>query len=367
LRERGRRTEGRDAGQSAITTIISISLVIFSITVMILFFTLIAPRADATGTKIELRRDDSAGRLQILIDGREALVYQYAPTLDMPHYWPLNSPGGSNMPVEQTEPYPHHRSFWFADTVRLDGGREVSFYNALYSGRKTGENAYGPPFRDHIRHKGFARLEANGGGKAVVEAELVWEMDGDAPVLKEERRLTVHGLGEGEYFLDLTFKLISAYGEIEFVSDDVHYAWPFLRLEKAWSGENGGVIVSDTGAAGQEATNMKVARWIDYSNADGGDEGGAEAVAGAASGARSGEAAGIAVFQWPDGKDHRWLTREYGCFGPRREDERSGKPFTLKKGESITQRVGVLVHRGDFKTGRVAERYALYVAGKWPQ
>jgi hypothetical protein len=331
-----------------------VSLGIFGIAVIIVLFALTAPRTGAPGKRIELRRDDGAGRLQILMDGREALVYQYAPTLDMPHYWPLNSPGGRNMLVEKTEPYPHHRSFWFADTVRLDGGREVSFYNALYSGRKTGENVYGPPFRDHIRHKDFTRLEAND-GKAVVEAELVWEMDGDTPVLKEERRLAVYGLGDGEYFLDLTFKLISAYGEVEFASDDVHYSWPFLRLEKAWSGENGGVIVSDTGACGQEATNMKVARWIDYSNAGGG------------AGEGTGEAAGIAVFQWPDGKDHRWLTREYGCFGPRREDERSGKPFTLKKGESITQRAGVLVHRGDVKTGRVAERYALYVGGKWPQ
>jgi hypothetical protein len=63
--------------------------------------------------KVELRRDDTAGRLQILIDGREALVYQYASTLDLPHYWPLNSPSGKNMLVQRTKPYPHHRSFWF--------------------------------------------------------------------------------------------------------------------------------------------------------------------------------------------------------------------------------------------------------------
>ena len=298
--------------------------------------------------KVELRRDDAIGRLQILIDGREALVYQYASTLDLPHYWPMNSPSGKNMLVQRTEPYPHHRSFWFADTVRLNGRREVSLYNAFYSGGKTGENMYAPPFRDSIHHLRFTRLEAKG-SMATIEAELVWEMDGDTPILKEERRLTVYALAEGEYFLDLTFKLTSAYGEVEFISDDVHYAWPFLRLEKEWSGENGGTIITDTGATGEEATDKKVARWIDYSNTV------------------AGETAGVAVFQWPDGEEHRWLTREYGCFGPRRPDERSGKPFTLKKGESITQRVGVLVHRGDSKEGRVEERYALYVGGKWPQ
>jgi hypothetical protein len=298
--------------------------------------------------RVELRRDDAADLLHILIDGREALVYQYAVRLDLPHYWPLRSPAGKNMLVQQTEPYPHHRSFWFADTVRLNGGREVSLYNAFYSGRKTGDNMHEPPFRDHILHLEFTRLEAKG-GMAAVDAELVWEMDEDTPVLKEERRLTIHALGDGEYFLDLFFKLTSAYGDVEFVSDDVHYAWPYLRLETKWSGESGGKLISDSGATGQEATNMKVARWIDYSNTV------------------DGETAGVAVFQWPDGKEHRWLTREYGCFGPRRPDEQSGKPFTLKNGESISQRVGVLVHKGDSKEGRVAERYALYVEGNWRQ
>jgi hypothetical protein len=298
--------------------------------------------------KVELRQDDAIGRLQILIDGREALVYQCASALDLPHYWPMNSPLGKSMLVQRTEPYPHHRSFWFADTVRLNGGRDVSLYNAFYSGQKTGESTYEPPFRDRIRHLWFTRLEAKG-SMATIEAELVWEMDGDTPILKEERRLTVYALAEGEYFLDLTFKLTSAYGEVEFISDKVHYAWPFLRLEKEWSGENGGTIITDTGAAGEEATNMKVARWVDYANTV------------------AGETAGVAVFQWPDGQEHSWLTREYGCFGPRRPDEQSGKPFTPKKDELITQRVGVLVHRGDSKEGRVAERYSLYIGSKWPR
>jgi len=298
--------------------------------------------------RVELRRDEAAGRLQILIDGREVIVYQYASTLDLPHYWPMNSPSGKNMLVRQTEPYPHHRSFWFADTVRLNGGREVRLYNAFYSGQKTGENMYAPPYRDRIRHLRFTRLEAKG-GMAAVDTELIWEMDGDPPILKEERRLAIYVLTEGEYFLDLTFELTSALGEVEFISDDVHYAWPYLRLEARWGGETGGTIITDAGATGQEATNMKAAWWIDYSNTV------------------DGETAGIAVFPGPDGEEHRWLTREYGCFGPRRPDRQSGKPFTLKKSEAITQRVGVLVHRGASKEGRVSERYTLYVGGKWPR
>jgi hypothetical protein len=301
------------------------------------------PMAEVVG----LLFDEPAGRMTVLIGGREAIVYLYGDGLDLPHYWPMRSPSGKNMLVQKTEPYPHHRSFWFADTVRPEGSdRDESFYNALYGGVKTAAGEYVPPFRDRIRHQSFNRLDAQG-GRADIEAQLVWEMDGGRPVLDEKRRLVVHSLGAGEYLLDLTWTLTASLGDVLFASDDVHYAWPFLRLATDFSGEKGGKITSDTGAAGQEGTNMKPALWIDYSNSvDGIPE-------------------GVAVFQWPDGREHRWLTREYGTFGPRRPDDRSGKPFTLKKGESMTQRVGVLVHNGDAGGGRVRERYKKYVKGAW--
>ena len=305
-----------------------------------------SPNSSPRNPVVELRRDDAAGRLAVIIDGREALVYQYAPALDLPHYWPMNSPAGKNMLVELPDPYPHHRSFWFADTIRLDDGRDVSAYNALYSGQKTGETTYGPPYKDHIRHEAFMVVEASG-SRVVVEARLIWEMDGDRPVLDEKRRLVVHALGDGEYLLDLVFELTASYGDVAFVSDAVHYAWPFLRLQKRWSGEGGGKIVTSTGATGEKATNLQPALWLDYSNTV------------------EGETAGVAVFQWPDGREHRWLTREYGTFGPRRPDEQSGVPFTLKKGSSLSQRVGVLVHRGDVTGGRVAGRYRQYIEGRW--
>jgi hypothetical protein len=293
---------------------------------------------------LRLARDDASGRLTVLVDGREALVFQYGPALDIAHYWPMRSPSGKNMLVEKTEPYPHHRSFWFADTVRPAAGeRDLSFYNALYSGVKTPAGDYVPPYRERVRLKSFSRLEASK-ARADIEADLVWESEG-RPVLDERRRLVVRALGQGEYLLDLNWTLTASKSDVIFVSDDVHYAWPYLRLDPPWSGEKGGKITSDSGATGQEATNMKPALWIDYSNTvDGTTE-------------------GVAVFQWPDGQTHRWLTREYGTFGPRRPDDRSGKPFTLQQGGSIAQRVGVLVHKGDVVTGRVRERYEEFIKG----
>ncbi len=316
------------------------SLLLISLTMLLVLSPLSARQ------NIELNQDDKAGCLHVIIDGQKAFEYRYSPWLDIPHIWPLFSPSGKNMLVQQTEPYPHHRSFYVADTIRLDGRREVSTYNGLYSGQRIGTESYGPPFRDHIRHDGFTRLDAED-NRAVIGAKLVWEMDGNMPVLEEKRQLKIHSLGKGEYLIDMTFELIAAFGDVEFVSDDVHYAWPFIRMHPRFSGENGGRLVADNGAKGEKNTNMKVARWIDYSNTV------------------EGTKEGLAVFQFPDGKKHRWLTREYGIFGPRRPDEQNGKPFVIQKGQSIVQRVGILVHSGDVKSGKVAQRYKQYVQGKW--
>ncbi|MFC2166466.1 DUF6807 family protein [Acidobacteriota bacterium] len=297
----------------------------------------------AESSSIQLQNNDKLGQLHVLIDGRKAFTYQYTSWLDLPHIYPLWSSSGKNLLVQQNEPYPHHRAFYFGDTVRLNGGRLVSIYNALYSGQKIGTNTYGPPFRDHIRHRKFVRLEAED-NTAVIEANSTWEMDGNIPILDEKRLMVIQSLEEGEYFIDITYTLTAAYGDVEFVSDDVHYAWPFLRIHPNFSGQNGGTIISDSGVQGEEATNMKVALWMDYSNTV------------------EGITEGVSVFQKPDGLDHRWLTREYGIFGPRRPDNLSGKPFVLTKGEFLTQCVGIFVHNGDAKSGHVAEHFSSYIS-----
>ena len=300
-------------------------------------------RADSPAGQVAFERDDDAGQLTVRIDGNEAFVYQYGDEVDLTHFWPFRSPSGKNMLTQQADPFPHHRAFWFADTVQLDGGRRARFYDALY----TGENRRAP-FRDRIRHDSFPALEP--GEVGTYREKLVWTMDHDVPVLDEQRDVRIVPLGEGEYLLDITFTLTAAHGDVRFVSDAVHYAWPYLRINETFNGQHGGgTITNDRGQTGQDGTNMQPAKWVDYSNTV------------------DGVAEGLAVLQWPDAdsEPRRWLTREYGTFGPRRPDAQSGKPFTLAEGETLSQRVGVLVHRGDVETGRVAERYEQYVKGEF--
>ena len=302
--------------------------------------------------RIAMKQDAAAGRIDILVDGRLAFAYRYGPAVDLAHYYPLLSPSGKNMLVQVTDPYPHHRSFWFVDRVQLDAGPVVNVYSAINRGEKKGvagaegRLAEQAPFPVGIRHAEVVDWKADG-DEATLRKKLVWYHDGDKPLADEYRIVRIVALGKGEYLLDITFKLTAAHGDLTFHSDAVHYAWPYLRINKTFNGKDGGgTITNDRGATGQEATNMRPAKWVDYSNTvDGTTE-------------------GLAVFQWPDGKEHKWLTREYGTFGPRRPDARSGKQFTVAKGDSITQHVGVLVHRGDVESGRVAERYEGFVGGE---
>jgi len=301
--------------------------------------------AAAQGATVQLDRNDGEGRLRILVDGKEAFIYRYGPNVEVPYYFPVRSPSGKSMTVEHPQKYPHHRSVWFADQVRLAGQRKVSFYNAFYT--RIDKDDPQSPFRDHVRHVEFLKEEA-AGSHATIMARLVWEMDETVPVLDEVRQMRVVALGDGQYLADLTFTVSAKYGDVEFVSDRVHYAWPYVRMDPTFAVEpGGGTITNSEGQVNQQQTCDQPARWVDYSNTiDGVTE-------------------GLAMFSHPENEyPHLWLTRDYGTFGPRREEARSGKPFTLKRGDSLRRRVAILVHRGDVKGGEVAARYAAYAQGE---
>lgn len=297
---------------------------------------------------LSVSHDDTSGKLTVKLGDRELFGYNYGKDIDLPHYYPLNTPSGKNLLVQQTQPYPHHRSFWISDTVEKDGVKG-DVYNAYYSGKKVKDKTFEPPFRSGSRHVSFD-ITTGTDSLATIQEKLVWETNratGTIELVDENRTLKIFPVKENGYFIDLSFTLTASYGEVKFVSDPVHYAWPFLRINNQFSGEAGGTITDDKGTTGQAATNLKPALWMDYSNSV------------------DGVAEGVAVFQYPDGGPPRkWLTRDYGTFGPRRPEHQSGKPFVLKNGESLSQRVGIYVHTGNVETGKVADTYQRYIEGK---
>ena len=135
----------------------------------------------AGADRIELDRNDQAGTLEVRIDGRRALVYQYGGSVDLPHYYPIFSPSGKELTIQQTEPYPHHRSVWFADKVQLAGQPTVEFYMALAS--RVDSDDPTSPFARRIRHVALLSSQSDARG-AVIRDRLVWEADlGKTPYL----------------------------------------------------------------------------------------------------------------------------------------------------------------------------------------
>lgn len=290
---------------------------------------------------VELRNDESAATMTVAIDDRPVVAYQYGPKFALPHLYPVASPSGHELTVQHPDLYPHHRSIWIADRVQLAGGPDVDFYHCWKNYRQADKPESG--FKHFIRHQRFSSVQAEGNG-ARINADLKWIVNENQPVLDERRTMRVIAFENGEYRLDLSWQLTASYGNVKFSSDAVHYAWPYVRMQPRFSGEQGGTIVNSTGAKGQAGTNGKVAEWVDYSyKIDGNSE-------------------GLALFIDRRDGPCTWLTREYGTFGPRRPEKFNGTQFTLVNGESLSGRAAILVHRGDATNGRVAQRYRDYVS-----
>lgn len=300
--------------------------------------------------RIDIRQE--ADQLTVSVDGQVALVYQFGQSVDLPHFDPFNSPSGRAMTVKITDPYPHHRSFWVADErVQLEGQSEAAgFYNALYSGVKDKQKSKWPiaPFQRRIVHVEFSDFKTSG-DVAEFNEKLTW-INGEVPYLDELRQYRFRALDDGQYFLDFSFQLRASYGKVTIKRDASHYAIPYIRMNETFNVETGGgKIINSAGGENQAGTHNQLADWVDYS-APLADSKGHE---------------GLACFLHPSQQPpHLWLTRDYGTWGPRGPTGFHNATFSIAKGDSYDQRVGLLIHKGDAQTGNVASRYQAYCDGK---
>lgn len=291
---------------------------------------------------LRIDRDDAHGRVTVLAADREVLSWRFGAEFAIPHWFPLKSPSGKDLVIQHPDPYPHHRAMWIADRVQLGDGEVVDFYHCFKNQIDPKDASRG--YKHLIRQTAMPVCEVQA-GKAVITSVLQWLISGN-PVLDDERSLVVTGLDGGDALLDLAWTLRASHGPVTFHSDQVHYAWPYLRVHPQFCVDKGGAVVDDTGRSGQKATNERYAGWMDYS------------------GTVDGVTEGVAVFLPQDGEWHKWLTRDYGCFGPRRPDALSGTRFQLAKGEALGGRVRIFVHRGDAAAAGVAARYRDFVEGR---
>lgn len=303
---------------------------------------------DGVSPRIEFAADATEGRLSVKVDGAEAFVYRYgtANELPFPCLYPVWSPSGKAL-TEQGNvfPWPHHESFWFVNDVKLDGQEPSAMYYSLY--HRTDPNDWNSPFTNQIVQVEFLPQKQQVPDQAEIGMKLLWQKSPKIPLADQEQHIRVVALGGGEYFLDMHYRLTASYGKLTFVGDNIHYAWPMARMQEAFSPEKGAQVTNSEGSSTVFFPEFQVAHWVDMSNTV------------------SGVPEGLALFSHSENPyPHKWFVHKHGMFGPRRIDAQDGKPFALEKGESIGTRVGVLIHKGDATAGKVAQRYADYIAGK---
>lgn len=261
-----------------------------------------------------------------------------------PAVWPVIGPTGQAMtrsypagPLLDGEmnDHPHHRSLWF--THGDVNGKD--FWTNHEESRQNNE----------IRHREFVSTVSGHVGKIVTRND--WISEGEK-VCEDERTLV---FGEDEFgrTIDFLVTINASEGDLTFGETKEGSFGVRANAPLTVDAKQGAHLVNDRGMIDEKAWGM-FANWIDdYGPVDG-------------------EVVGIAMFSHPDNFRHptRWHTRTYGLlaanpFGegefPQDDSQPKQGATRLAKGEKLSLRYRVLLHRGDSIEGRIAEAYERYV------
>jgi hypothetical protein len=170
----------------------------------------------------------------------------------------------------------------------------------------------------------------------------------------EDQRTIVFGKGPAEgRWIDFTITIKATDGDVTF--GDTKEGSFALRVADSMrvDAKTGGHIVNSEGKENGAAWGLP-ARWVDYT------------------GPVDGETVGIAIMSHPKSFRPlpRWHVRTYGLFAanpfgqkdfPEPDAAKQGE-YTLKKGDSITLRYRVILHRGKTDSKQLDEAFREFVA-----
>jgi hypothetical protein len=261
-----------------------------------------------------------------------------------PILWPIYGPTGKEMtrgypmrsspPAFERKDHPHQRSLWFTHG-------EVNGVDFWSEGNKAGT----------IKHREFTKVE--GGGTATIATVNDW-LDPAGRKICEDQRTLRFGADDDARWID--FDVVVKAGDTPVTFGDTKEGsfgvrvWETMKVEA----KQGGKIVTSEGLSDGAAWG-KPAAWVDYH------------------GPVDGERLGVAILNHPASFRYptTWHVRTYGLFAanPFGLRDFTGKSdasgaHTIKPRETMTLRYRVVFHKGDEKTGRIAERFAAYRSEK---
>ncbi|MGC4002174.1 MAG: PmoA family protein [Pirellulales bacterium] len=183
----------------------------------------------------------------------------------------------------------------------------------------------------------------------------VWKVPDGKPVCDDVRTLTF-GADETVRWIDFDIAIKASHGPVTF--GDTKEGSFGVRVAESTKVEakKGGKIVDNEGRVDGETWGKRAA-WVDYHGPVGKDD----------------VRQGIAILNHPVSFRHPtyWHVRTYGLFAANpfgvhdfeKKTDKVGE-YTLPAGETLRFRYRVILHAGDEKQGKIAERYAEYEKSK---
>jgi hypothetical protein len=291
---------------------------------------------DGFSAEISVERSDKGAVVKI--DGQLFTEYLVR-SGTKPVLWPIIGPTGEPMTRDfpmrdragETKDHRHQRSLWFSHGNV--GG--VDFWAERGKGVGT------------IKHLEFTKL--SGGKPGVIATHNAWLAPDGRRVCEDERTLRFDTDGDARWIdFEITVKAVD--GDVVF--GDTKEGTFGVRVAESLSvdAKRGGKIVNSEGQSNDKAWGQPAA-WVDYH------------------GPIERQTVGIAIFNHPSSFRYPtcWHVRGYGLFAanPFGLHELSGGKkgsgaLTLSRGKTVTLRYRVLLHKGDEREGRVAERFSTY-------
>lgn len=303
---------------------------------------------------VELRR--SAGKVDVIIDGRPFTTYYFSSATAKPYLMPLRTASSiivtRGFPVAndvstgdpKTSSFePHQRPLYFGhgDIDGLDFWQERVF-DHYYTDH--GHQAYG-----HIALKDVNLKEAK--DSASINAHFTLNSP-ENRVIGEETQTFSFGGDANARTIDCEFVLYATNGPLDI--GDTKEGTFAIRLAPELSGPHAHMLNSK-GASGEQAIWGKSADWVSYSGTIGG------------------KPVSVTVFDSPKSFHHPtpWHARAYGLFAanPFGIREFSGDPnkdgsWTIPEGKSLKFVYRVIVRDGEFPASEIDEAYGEYAGSQ---
>jgi hypothetical protein len=296
---------------------------------------------EAAPPKVAITKKGDAPEVEVAINGDPFTTYHYSNDNKKPFLWPVYAEGKIGMtrdwPMDPSAPggpdHLHHKGIWtsYGDVNGADCWDE---------GAKSGFQ--------HSDEVTFGSGDAYGW----VHAKNTWQDKDHKPVIAEEREYRFYATRPDMRMFDETVTFTAAYGKVLFKDTKEGGIVAFRIRPDLTELSKNGVITNASGAHGMKECWGKPSPWCDYSGPVPGN------------GVR-----GIAVFDNPANLRYPtcWHVRDYGlnganCFGLSYfTEKKENGDYTLEDGKTLTFTYRVLIHSGDVKDAKIAERYADYV------